>query len=48
MSYFEGPIDLILIHVSSVGFLDYAMFVEIIIRDLHSKVLTYGELFRFH
>lgn len=48
MSYFEGPIDLILIHVSSIDFLDDAMFVKIIARELQSKVLAYGELFHFH
>jgi len=47
MSYFEGPIDLILIHVSSIGLLDDAMFVEIIVRELHSRVLAYGEFFHF-
>ena len=48
MSYFEGPIDLILIHFSSIGFLDDAMFVKTIVRKLQSKVLAYSELFHFH
>lgn len=47
MSYFADPIDLIPDHIPGIGFLDDAMFVEIIIRELRSEISAYGEFCRF-
>ncbi|MEX0965509.1 MAG: YkvA family protein [Pseudohongiellaceae bacterium] len=47
MSYFSDPIDLIPDHIPGIGFLDDAMFVEIIIRELRSEISAYGEFCRF-
>lgn len=47
MAYFADPIDLIPDHIPGIGFLDDAMFVEIIIRELHSEISAYGEFCRF-
>jgi uncharacterized membrane protein YkvA (DUF1232 family) len=47
MSYLPDPIDLIPDHIPGIGFLDDAMFVEIIIRELRSEMSAYSEFFRF-
>ena len=47
MSYFADPIDLIPDHIPGIGFLDDAMFVEIIIRELRSELSAYREFCRF-
>ncbi|MBL4573446.1 MAG: DUF1232 domain-containing protein [Gammaproteobacteria bacterium] len=47
MAYFADPIDLIPDHIPGIGFLDDAMFVEIIIRELRSELSAYGEFCRF-
>lgn len=47
MSYFADPIDLIPDHIPGIGFLDDAMFVEIIIRELRSEISAYSEFCRF-
>jgi uncharacterized membrane protein YkvA (DUF1232 family) len=47
MSYFTDPIDLIPDHIPGIGFLDDAMFVEIIIRELRSEMSAYSEFCRF-
>ncbi len=47
MAYFADPIDLIPDHIPGIGFLDDAMFVEIIIRELHSEISAYGEFCRY-
>ena len=47
MAYFADPIDLIPDHIPGIGFLDDAMFVEIIIRELRSEISAYGEFCRF-
>jgi|TARA_B110000444_G_C18588007_1_gene477122 uncharacterized membrane protein YkvA (DUF1232 family) len=47
VSYFADSIDLIPDHIPDIGFLDDAMFVEIIIRELRSEMSAYSELFSF-
>jgi len=47
MAYFADPIDLIPDHIPGIGFLDDAMFVEIIIRELRSEMSAYSEFCRF-
>lgn len=47
MSYFSDPIDLIPDHIPGIGFLDDAMFVEIIIRELKSEIAAYSEFCQF-
>lgn len=46
IAYFADPIDLIPDHIPGIGFLDDAMFVEIIIRELRSEISAYGEFCR--
>jgi|TARA_B110000483_G_scaffold112751_1_gene136966 uncharacterized membrane protein YkvA (DUF1232 family) len=43
VSYFADSIDLIPDHIPDIGFLDDAMFVEIIIRELRSEMSAYSE-----
>ena len=47
MSYFADPIDLIPDHIPGIGFLDDAMFVEIIIRELDDELEAYREFCEF-
>ena len=47
MAYFADPIDLIPDHIPGIGFLDDAMFVEIIIRELKDELDAYGEFCAF-
>ena len=47
MSYFADPIDLIPDHIPGIGFLDDAMFVEIVIRELKADIEAYGEFCEF-
>jgi uncharacterized membrane protein YkvA (DUF1232 family) len=47
MSYFADPIDLIPDHIPGIGFLDDAMFVEIIVRELRSEISAYDEFCRY-
>ncbi|MEQ8954243.1 MAG: DUF1232 domain-containing protein, partial [Gammaproteobacteria bacterium] len=47
MSYFADPIDLIPDHIPGIGFLDDAMFVEIIIRELDDELEAYREFCDF-
>jgi uncharacterized membrane protein YkvA (DUF1232 family) len=43
MTYFADPIDLIPDHIPGIGFLDDAMFVEIVIRELSNEIEAYNE-----
>jgi len=47
MAYFSDPIDLIPDHIPGIGFLDDAMFVEIIIRELSYELEAYDEFCLF-
>lgn len=47
MSYFADPIDLIPDHIPGIGFLDDAMFVEIVIRELSNEIEAYNEFCDF-
>lgn len=47
MAYFNDPIDLIPDHIPGIGFLDDAMFVEIIIRELSFELKAYQEFCEF-
>lgn len=47
MSYFADPIDLIPDHIPGIGFLDDAMFVEIVIRELKEEIAAYNEFTEF-
>jgi uncharacterized membrane protein YkvA (DUF1232 family) len=47
MSYFADPIDLIPDHIPGIGFLDDAMFVEIVIRELNAEIEAYDEFCQF-
>ena len=47
MAYFADPIDLIPDHIPGIGFLDDAMFVEIIIRELRAEMSAYDEFCSF-
>jgi uncharacterized membrane protein YkvA (DUF1232 family) len=47
MSYFADPVDLISDHIPGISFLDDAMFVEIIIRELRSEMSAYSAFCRF-
>lgn len=47
MSYFADPIDLIPDHIPGIGFLDDAMFVEIVIRELSNEIEGYNEFCDF-
>lgn len=47
MAYFNDPIDLIPDHIPGIGFLDDAMFVEIIIRELSVELKAYNEFCEF-
>lgn len=47
MTYFSDPIDLIPDHIPGIGFLDDAMFVEIITRELHIELKAYNEFCEF-
>lgn len=47
MAYFSDPIDLIPDHIPGIGFLDDAMFVEIIIRELSFELEAYNEFCEF-
>ena len=47
MSYFADPIDLIPDHIPGIGFLDDAMFVEIVIRELSAEIEAYDEFCEF-
>ena len=47
MSYFADPIDLIPDHFPGIGFLDDAMFVEIVIRELNAEIEAYDEFCQF-
>lgn len=47
MAYFSDPIDLIPDHIPGIGFLDDAMFVEIIIRELSYELEAYHEFCQF-
>jgi uncharacterized membrane protein YkvA (DUF1232 family) len=47
MTYFSDPIDLIPDHIPGIGFLDDAMFVEIIVRELRLELEAYNEFCEF-
>ena len=47
LAYFADPIDLIPDHIPGIGFLDDAMFVEIIIRELRAEIDAYNEFCEF-
>lgn len=47
LAYFADPIDLIPDHIPGIGFLDDAMFVEIVIRELKSDLECYAEFCEF-
>lgn len=43
LAYFADPIDLIPDHIPGIGFLDDAIFVEIVIRELKTEIEAYNE-----
>jgi uncharacterized membrane protein YkvA (DUF1232 family) len=47
LAYFSDPIDLLPDHIPGIGFLDDAMFVEIIIRELSYELEAYSEFSQF-
>jgi uncharacterized membrane protein YkvA (DUF1232 family) len=47
LTYFSDPIDLIPDHIPGIGFLDDAMFVEIITRELKIELKAYNEFCEF-
>ena len=47
LSYFADPADLIPDHIPGIGFLDDAMFVEIVIRELQEEIGAYNEFCEF-
>ena len=47
MAYFADPIDLIPDHIPGIGFLDDAMFVEIVIRELQAEIEAFDEFCEF-
>ena len=47
LSYFVDPADLIPDHVPGIGFLDDAIFVEIVIRELQEEISVYNEFCEF-
>lgn len=47
MAYFNDPVDLIPDHIPGIGFLDDAIFVEIITRELHIELQAYEEFCEF-
>lgn len=47
LAYFADPIDLIPDHIPGIGFLDDAMFVEIVMRELRAEVEAYNEFVEF-
>ena len=47
MSYFTNPIDLIPDHIPGIGFLDDAIFVEIIVRELRVEIDAYNNFCEF-
>lgn len=47
LAYFADPIDLIPDHIPGIGFLDDAMFVEIVIKELRAEIEAYNEFIEF-
>ena len=47
MTYFSNPLDLIPDSVPGLGFLDDAVMVELIVRDLHHEVESYRDFCRY-
>lgn len=47
LTYFADPIDLIPDHIPGIGFLDDAMFVEIVIRELRAEISAYNKFCDF-
>jgi len=47
LAYFADPIDLIPDHIPGIGFLDDAMFVEIVIKELSAEIEAYNEFVDF-
>lgn len=47
LSYFVDPADLIPDHIPGIGFLDDAIFVEIVIRELQEDISIYTEFCEF-
>jgi uncharacterized membrane protein YkvA (DUF1232 family) len=47
LAYFSDPLDLIADHIPGIGFLDDAIFVEIIIRELSYELEAYNEFCLF-
>ena len=47
MAYFSDPIDLIPDHIPGIGFLDDAIFAEIVFRDLRAEIDAYNEFCAF-
>ena len=47
LAYFADPIDLIPYHIPGIGFLDDAMFVEIVLRELQAEIAAYNEFCEF-
>lgn len=45
--YFCDPEDLIPDHIPGLGFLDDAIYVELVIRELHAEIESYEEFCRF-
>lgn len=47
MSYFADPIDLIPDHIPGIGFLDDAMFAEIVYLELRAEIEAYNEFCKY-
>ncbi len=47
LAYFADPIDLIPDHIPGIGFLDDAMFAEIVFRELSVEIEAYNEFCEF-
>ncbi len=47
LSYFANPTDLIPDHIPGIGFLDDAIFVEIVINELRDEIAAYDEFCDF-
>mgnify|MGYP005647616685 CR=1 FL=1 len=47
MTYFSDPIDLIPDHIPGIGFLDDAIYVEIVARELKTEIDAYNEFRTF-
>ena len=47
LAYFCDPNDLIPDHIPGIGFLDDAIYVELIVRELDTEISSYNEFFQY-